>query len=412
MTRVLSELLGIRPIEFRAGVQQLERASGHGSADIRLSSEVHQATQRKLRQLGLDPHDTTGPELYSALQSRIGQDNERLMGILRKKYGSDNPVHDTVHIAKELEKLPLQKSCFVLKSSVGKRLIKKQPPKHAMKALGYRSLDSMLKHEQLATIYAAGWLVESPTWRRQFTEQYKKVKATDFEIRDIVVLAPDTERWHKLAESHVATRKHNVMGFAELGAVVLLPLPDNRPDGAALASLLLALHEMNQVKAASTFLKLCQVKPDFTEQLQSVVRGEAALSAEFFGRPISWQVVQRYYARFTDRFRAELFEPHIQAEDLSWHSIEKILSYIDPAMEFWHHTTHLSLLDNHKPVSCNIIDVTLNYCNSLAYEHRIVQYFQHSLWHELVIRYLKHENVEQLILGGIETDLVTEPEIA
>jgi len=412
MTRVLSELLGINPPEFQAGLQQLERASGHGSVDIRLSTEVLQATQRKLKQLGLDPHDTTGPELYQALQARLEADDKRLVQLFRQKYGSDDPANDMSHVAKELSKLPLHKSSFVLKASVAKRLLKKTPPKHAMKALGYRSLDSMLKHEPLAAIYAAAALAESAHWHHQFVDQYKKLNATDFEIRPLSVISPETVRWQQLAESHVAARKHNVMGFRELGTVVLLPLPAHRPPAAVTTSLLLALHEMNEVKAASTFLKLCQVRPDFGTLVQQVVRSEPTLHAELFGRAVSWQVIQRYYARFADRFRAEVFEPHIQADDLSWHSIEKVLSYIDPAMEFWHNTTHLSLLHDHRPVSCNIIDVALGYCNGLDYEHRIVRYFRHSLWHELIIRYLKHDNVEQLVLGGLESELVAVPELA
>lgn len=412
MTRVLSELLGVNALEFRAGLDQLERASGHNSNDIRLSAEVNQAMKYKLRQLGLDPKDTTGPELYSALQARIQSDDVRLLAHLREKYSSEDPAQDMAHVAKELSKLPLHKSCFALKHAVGKRLLKKCPPKHAMKALGYRSLDSFLKHEPLANIYAAAALTESHTWHKQFYDQYKKLGAVDFEIRPITITSPDTLRWQTLAQEQVAVRKHNVLSFYELGEIVLLPLPSERPPAAIMTSLLLALHAMNEVKAASTFLKLCQVKPDFGNSLMQVVHGEPSLQAQLFGRPVSWHVIQRYYARFVDRFRAEIFEPHIQADDLSWHSIEKVLTHIDPAMEFWHHTTHLSLLHDHKPVSCNIIDVALNYCNGLDFEHRIVRHFRNSLWHELLIRYLKHENVEQLVVGGLEQELVTVPEIA
>ncbi len=410
MTRVLSELLGANPLEFKTGLNQLERASGHNNTDIRLSSEVNQAVRYKLKQLGLDPNDTTGEELYKALQSRIKADDARLVSILRQKYSSDDPMQDVAHVAKELTRLPLQKSCFALKVTVGKRLLKKLPPKHAMKALGYRSLDSFLKHETLSSVYAATLLTESPTWHKQFHDLYKKLKPTDFEIRPIVISSPTTARWQKLASSHVSQRKHNVLAFHELGAIVLLPLSQERPPAAVTTSLLLALHEMNEVKAASTFLKMCQVRSDFGTALMQVVQGEPRLSAKLFGQAVSWHVIQRYYARFVDRFRAEIFEPHIQADDLSWHSVEKVISHIDPAMEFWHHTTHLSLLHNHKPVSCNIIDVALNYCNQLDYEHRIVRYFRHSLWHELLIRYLKHDNVEQLVVGGLESELVAVPQ--
>jgi hypothetical protein len=119
--------------------------------------------------------------------------------------------------------------------------------------------------------------------------------------------------------------------------------------------------------------------------------------------------VQRYYARFTDRFRAELFEPHIQKDDLTWHSVEKALSYIEPSLSFWHHTTSLGILHNHAPISFNVADTVLNFCNNIPYERRIVRYFRHNLWHELVMRYLKHENVEQMVLGGLESQLVEEP---
>lgn len=410
MTRVLSELLGMNPLEFRAGLTQLEKASGHDNNDIRLTSEVNRAMQYKLRQLGLDPHDTTGPELYNALQSRIKSDDERLVALLRDRYGSDDPSLDMAHVAQEIESLPIHKACFTLKATVGRKMLKKTPPKHAMKALGYRSLESFLKHESLPAIYTAAKLTESPTWHTKFFNQYKKLDAADFEIKPLSVISPDTPRWHKLAEKLVSEHKHNVVAFNELATVVLLPLPDNRPPAAVTTSLLLALHAINEVKAASTFLKLSQVKPNFGDELMQVVGGDPALSAQLFGREVSWQVIQRYYARFVDRFRAEIFEPHVQAEDLSWYSVEKMLSHIDPTLEFWHNTTHLSLLHEHRPVSLNIVDVALNYCNQLDFQHRVVRYFRHSLWHELLIRYLKHENVEHLVIGGLQDELVAQPE--
>ena len=77
-------------------------------------------------------------------------------------------------------------------------------------------------------------------------------------------------------------------------------------------------------------------------------------------------------------------------------------------MEFWRHSSSLSLLHNHEPVSMNIIDVALNYCNQLPFENRIVHYFRHNLWHELLIRYLKHGAVESTVLGGLQSRLIPE----
>ena len=173
--------------------------------------------------------------------------------------------------------------------------------------------------------------------------------------------------------------------------------------------MLLALHAINDIRAASILLSLCQVKRDFGKLVEAVAVDEPTLNAEVLDRPIPWQIIQRYYARFTHRFRDEIFEPHVQQDDLTWHSIERIMSQIEPSLEFWHNTTALSLLHNHEPVSLNIIDVALNYCNQLPYKNRIVDYFQHSLWHELLIRYLKHDAVEQTVLTGLHAELATEP---
>jgi hypothetical protein len=409
MTRALSELLGANGPTFRTGLAKLEQASEHANTDIRLTADIMQATQRKLRELGLDKHDTTAQELYQSLTVRIAQDDKRLFDKLREKYGDQD---DIAHIVRELGEVPIPKSCFALKPAVAKRLIKREPPKKAMKQLGYRSLDSMLKHEPIAHVYVACQIAESTAWQRHLIDSYKKLKASDFEIRNMQVTSASTDRWKKMTESVVVQTKHNIFSLKELGAVVLLPLPAERPPAAAMTSMLLALHAMNEIRAASTFLKLSQVQPNFGTTVQAMVRDEHKLETGVFDRPISWQIVQRYYGRFASRFRAEIFEPHVQQDDLTWHSIEKVLGYIDPSLDFWRHTTHLSLLHNHQAVSLNILDVALNYCNQLPFEKRVLKYFRQSLWHELVIRYLKHENVEQSVVGGLQSELITETELA
>jgi hypothetical protein len=411
MTRVLSELLGAPEPMFHRSLDKLERASGHTSTDIRLTAELTQATTAKLKMLGLDPKDTTGEELYHALSERLKADDKRLLNALQQQYGTsgDGTVS---HVAEALRSVPITRSVYALKNTVIKRLLKKATPKQVMKQLAYRSFDSMLKHEQPAAIVAAGWLLESHSWQKQMLEQYRKLKSSDFEIRSLHIICPDTKRWESLTGKLVEQKRHTVVGVKELGSVVLLPLPAKQPPAATTVTMLLALHAINDIRAASTFLKLCQVKREFGKLVESVVVDEPTLNAEVLDRPIPWQIIQRYYARFSHRFREEIFEPHVQQDDLTWHSIERIMSQIEPSLEFWHNTTALSLLHDHQPVSLNIIDVALNYCNQLPYKNRIVDYFQHSLWHELLIRYLKHDAVEQTVLTGLHAELVTEPALS
>lgn len=406
MTRILSDILGADEHRLRLGIHNLERASGGGSADVRLTADMLQASKRKLLELGLDPHDTTGPELYAALKQRLQSDDVRLSAALREAADSDDIV---ASVAYALRAADIPRSSFALKASALKAIFKKQPPKHVMKQLGYRSLDSMLKHESVAALLAVAWLLEAPTWQKSLRDHYKRLQATEFEVRDITISTPNTERWGKLADSLVQDQKHNVIALKELGAVVLLPLPANAPESTTTATLILALHSMNEIRAASTYLKLCQVKPNFGSVVQEVIADEPYLGAEMLDQPVSWQMLQRYFARFSGAFRSELFEPHIQAADLSWHSVEDVLEQLDPSLAFWRGTEHLGLVYDHQPVSLNIVDVALAACNKLPYANRIVQYLQHSLRAELLLQYLQHERVEQTVLGHLQTELVAEP---
>ena len=297
------------------GLRRLESANGNPSTDIRFSSEVLQSTKAKLLELGLDPRDTTPSELYRTLQQRVKADDARLAKHLRTQAATHvsaegEVVAGMIHVIKEL---PDSKRCFALKNSSLKAIIKKLPPKKAMKRLGYRSLDSFLKHEAPLSVLAAAWLTEGEAWQKRLLEQYKKLQPSDFENRSIQVLQLDSRRWRELAVAVVGQKKHNLLCFKEMGALVFLPLPRAIPAGAVTVSLSLALHELNEIRASTTFLKLSQVKPNFGKVVQTIASDEPRLSSQLLDEPVPWHLIQRYYARLTHHFREAIFEPHIQA---------------------------------------------------------------------------------------------------
>jgi hypothetical protein len=259
---------------------------------------------------------------------------------------------------------------------------------------------------------AAAWLSEGASWQHRLLEQYRQFTPADFETRDMIITRPDSSRWRELAEAVVRQKKHTILSFKELGALVFLPFPADTPDGAVTASLSLALHELNQIRACSTFLKLCQVRPDFGSLVKTVASDEPQLGERLLDQPLSWQLIQRYYARLAEQFREELFEPHIRLEDMVWHPIEHTLSEIDPAMSFWKDSDHLGVLHGRQPVSLNIVDVALNYCNKIPFEQRIAHYFRQSLWHELMLQYLPHETVERTVMAALQPKLAQETALA
>jgi hypothetical protein len=410
VTRFLSEALRAEEPRFRLGLRRLEAAHGNPNADIRFSAQVHRAAQEKMRALGLDPMDTTPEELYHFLQERMRADDARLTKRLRTisatHVSADGDV--VAGMVYALKRLPDSRGCFALKNSSLRALFKKSPPKRAMKQLGYRSMDSFLKHEAPSSVLAAAWLTESITWQHRLLEQYKHLRPNDFESRDIGIISPGSERWRRLAAGTVAQKRHNILSLKEAGTLVILPLPADAPDGAVTASLSLALHELNRIRAAGTFLKLCQVRPDFGELVRTVASDEPQLAVRLLDRPVSWQLFQRYYARAAERFREEVFGPHIRLEDMAWYPIEDALASIEPAFAFWKDSAHLGVMHGRSPVSFNVADVALNYCNGLPFEKRVAHYFRQSLWHELMLRYMDHDAVEQSVLSALQPELAKE----
>ena len=411
MTKFLSEALGAVEPVFSRGIQQLEYAAGRPGTDIRLTAEIIQRTRAKIGQLGLDPDDTTGPELYNALLQRLRTDEtvaKKALGLAEDAAPDDIVARVTQYLGKQVSD-----NSFTLKASVAKRLLKKKPPKTAMKRLGYRSVDSLLKHETAAQVYAAALITESNAWHRTFREQYVKLMPSDFESKKINLTHPKTKRWQELAREFVGGSRHNIVSFPELGTVVLLPIAET-VDGLAVATLLLAAEEMNAIRAHSSYAKLQQVKPDFGKIIQKSSVSEPFTSAQLAGQPVSWRVIQRYYARFADAYHPEIFEPHVQADDLGWNSGETILAKLDSQLGFWQGTSHLGLLHDGAIVSCNVLDVALAYCNDLSFPERIVHFVRDNLWHELMMHYLHQENLEtavhQQLAGELTAPLALQEE--
>jgi len=402
MTRVLSELLGAEQPRFGMTIRQLEAATGRLSTDIRLTTEVSQRALQKIRFLGLDSHDTTGKELYFTLLEHFKHDEK----IARETLGLTNSSgsHEiNAAVIKFIETVIGKHSTFALKNSVAKRLLKKVPPKKAMKQLRYRSLDSMLKHETTPHLYTAAFLYESLAWRKKYLEQYTTLRPSDFELRPTDISTPKASRWETITKQ--GATQQPIVVIKELGAVIVL---DNSPNTTVIGEVTLIASAINDIQSASSFLKLQQMKPDFGSFVRTIANEEPLTKAELMGKAVPWRVVHQYYARFKDAYNALIFEPHIHVDDLDWRHPESVLSQLHPALDFWHDTRYTAHLDGKDKVSLNVFDVARNYAANLPYAYRSIQGLQQSLWQELMIRYLNQKNVEQAIAG----DLATEPVFA
>jgi hypothetical protein len=408
MSRRLSELLGASEPLFSIAVQQLERASGNPSADVRLVAELSAKIHKKKRELGLDPTDSTGREMYHALLGLVKLHDE----FLARRLGGSDPadVQDMLpRIKAAVESLNIPKSAWVLKTSVAKRLIKATPPKKVMKHLGYRSVDSMLKREPIYEIYGALRFAESPEWLNSFLQKYKKLRPIDFETRSIEIIHLDPKKWGDVTEAFVHKKRHNVTHLKELGVILLLPMPVTRMRGITITALPMLLHYINEIRLYSAYFKMQQVRPDFGEILVDTLVADPSHHAVMAGQTVHWRVIQRYFGKLEKESHPEIFEPHVQPEDLHWRKAEEVLYRIEPALHFWEGLDYVGVMDGGRPISFSLMDTAVSYVNDLSYEHRAIYHFRESLWNEVFIRYMGQTTLERQVLKQLDNEML-EPE--
>lgn len=407
MTKFLASALDIDHHSWHNLRQNLESANGHPVHDIRLSSEINGATRYKLKELGLDPEDTTSEELYHVLQSQFIKDDQLLTRQLQtlavNKVSLEGQATDG--LVEALKKLPDSKRCYAIKLSALKNLIKLQPPKKTMKRLGYRTQASMFKHQSALDLITAAWLIEDKSWKNKLVERYKKLSAIDFEDRGITIQSINPKSWTRINQA-VPEHKNNVLVFKELGSVIILPLPQSAPRGSVTASTIVALEALNEIRVFSSFLKLSQVRPNFGELVKNAVQHGPTVNADLSGISMPWHIVQRYYANFEHYFNENVFEPYLQIEDLVWHPIEESLCAIESGLKFWRNTSTIASQHHSKPISFNIHDVALNVCNKNPFQDRNTESFKKSLWQELLLRYFNHEHLEESISAHLQPELV------
>lgn len=409
MSRMLSELLGATEPMFSLALKQLEQASGNTSVDIRLTSEIIGKVKLKTAELGLDPNDTTGKELYFALLSKVEKDDEHLV----KQIGGSDP-NDAAELMplmkKAWEDFKTPKGCWVLKRSVAKRMLKSMPPKNVMKHLHYRSIDSMLKNENLAEIYGAMRFAEDPKWLNAFNETYKRLRPSDFETRNIEIVQMSKTRWGDIAAPFIHKKKHNITHLKELGVILMLPV-SGQLRGITIFVLPLLFHYLNEIRLYSAFFKLQQVKPNFGEILVNTLIADPAQGAVMAGQSIHWRVIQRYFGKLENEYHPEIFEPHVQPEDLHWRRAETMLYELDPELKFWQDLDYVATIHAGRPMTFNLLDVAASYVNKLPYKERAIYHFRESLWTEIFVRYMGEKTLEEQVLKQLNNNMIIPEEL-
>lgn len=249
----LSTLIGESEQATRKIVVKLEDLSGYPSEDVRLLSYMAQKTNNKISSLGLDPKDTRSEELLEALKSRCAKD---LSSVSQALGITDENLDKRVVEAIE-QNLGLQKVLAIKCSSI-KKVLKIHSPKKVMKQLKYRSIDSMVKREDIRGIVALAQVLESELWNSKFAHKLGSLKSADYEMRPIALIDLTGGKYG------ATDYAHSPVTYTPLMAAIQL-WPNNISKDFSTSLILLALQRQDEIKAESEYLSTQQFRSDFNK---------------------------------------------------------------------------------------------------------------------------------------------------
>lgn len=402
MGNLLADLLSADQPGFSLSLEKLEKSSGNPSVDVRLMSEIIQISKLKTIQLGLDKDDITGKELYYSLINKARLHDKHLITHIGIKKDS-RPEIIAQAIKSSIEKTELNKNVWVIRKSVIKKFIKQTPPLKIMKLLGYSSIDSMIKRENLYEILGAARLIESHSWLTKFNKAYKNLMPSDFETRKIEIYIMPNDRWSSLSKSLYKQNKFSFTHFKELGFISVLPPDTQQTEGYCLLVLPAILHYINEIRLYSAYFKLQQVKSNFGKTIVDTLNEDKLFVTKISGKQIHWRVIQRHYGRSDKINHPDIFQPHLQPEDLQWRRAEEDLFTINPELSFWRGLDFIGInLRSNTPVSFNLLDVSMNSYFNINFNQRIVSHMRASLWNEIFMRYLGQSVFENQLLTQLD----------
>lgn len=395
---------------FDHALHQLELRTHQKGVDVKLAAEIAETAAARTKQLGLGPN-ATGPELYAALIQKVAEHDNHLAAAI----GGTDPSDLTEMIpliVKAAEAAPLPKDGWFLKEDKAKDMLRRMPPMAIMDRLGHHLVSQLLEKEDIYELFLALRFAEPPEFLNDFDKLYLDLKPEDFESRRIKVVPFAVEKWGDIAEHFIQKKRHNITHSKEMGAIAIMPMRETRMTGISLKVMPLLFHYFNEIRLYSSFFKLMQTKQNFGAIVSDTLIADPAHIKVTDNAHIHWRVIQRYFGKLTTEVHPEIFEPHVQPEDLHWRRAESVLYEIDPELKFWENLDYVAVDKGvaHDTVTFNLMDLSLGYSNGIEYQNRYLYHFRESLWNEVFARYFGEKVLEEQLLEKLD-NAVIKPEI-
>jgi hypothetical protein len=389
---------------FDHALHQLEEISGRKNVDVKLAAEITEKAADRMKRLGV-AHNASGPELYEALVAKVHEHDEHIA----RAIGGTDPAdlrQMIPLIVKAAENAPLPKDGWFLKIDKARAMLRRKPPEAIMERLGYHLVSQLLDNEDIYELFLALRFAESPEWLNEFDALYIDLTPADFELRQIQVRPFAPEKWGDIAAHFIQKKRHNITHSKEMGAIAVMPMTETRMTGVTLKALPLLIHYFNEIRLYSSFFKLMQAKENFGQVVSDTLIADPSHVKLTDHGNIHWRVIQRYFGKLVNEKHPEIFEPHVQPEDLHWRRAEQVLYEIDPELEFWKDMDYVAVDKGGETVTFNLFDLSFGYSNGVPFEGRYLYHFRESLWNEVFARYMGEKVLEDQLLVKLDNAIV------
>ncbi len=394
MSKLIADLLGVDVRNLQSMTGRLEHMLLTPGVDVRLTAEIITNTREKIRSLGLDPADTKPEEFYFALLAKA----KKCDILLRAKFDINSKTETSEVskiIAHQCEKKLETNVVACIDSKSVRAILKSVPPKKTLKALKFRSIESVLKREDPRVLYSLAKILEDKSWHTQAHARLKRLNSRDIHETQISVLSFPQSWMDKMTNK---TFNKAVVKIPEIGSVVIMPNQSSALAGSVLLLSSVIIQTAQQMSIESLPYRMQSLSTGIEKLIPLVAKGVSVKLDTIHGLQPTWRAVYRLVAT---QSRALLPDFEFLIGDLDWETTEVKLASIVPEIDFWVNSNYLGTSLGDIVTSLHLVDVSANLTMKRSYMNQIKAHMRSSLSNELQLRYLRHEVMERSIVNQL-----------
>ncbi len=406
----LAKILRAEPKTIIELEKKMNRLTGKKNVIQKIIEENNELIKQRLKQLGLK-RNSTAEEVYSKLIEKVKANDRALFKHFREpEFNTVTGCRTLINATKELTD---NLTGLYLTEKKAKQLLKLNPPKNIMSALGYgNDIERMLSQENIFEIFCALRFVEEERWLNDvFFKPYKDFKKEDFERREVKVLVLP-KRWLGIGQKFLGKKLHHMSHLKELGVVFVIPAA-NHGIGETLYLFFMTLHYLYETNWHSElFEKYINNYTNFAPKIVEALKVEVSSFPLPDEKHISWRVVPKYLAK-KDSSDPRLFEPHISPEAFHYSEVSEAIARFSsrfPNLElgFWENLDWVGDYFNSENsngktlISFDLYDNGISLLKESNFRSKYLYHQQEELWNKIFREYMGKEQLEKLMVKNFD----------